>query len=97
MNENSKRGFYAGIFKFLKKWNVMAKIISLTQIQIKHYKMTRKMTLEDIIASKDLDRLRARHSALFHLIANGKGSAIELNELRTIVQRLYDLGEPFYY
>lgn len=75
----------------------MAELICITKNQILDFKLGKKMTVDEIRKSQDLERLRGRHRALFCMAIKKRASPQEIIELMRIVQRLYELGEPFYY
>lgn len=73
-------------------------LIQLTQEQLnKNKDSIHFMTKEEIIACTEVPKLRRRHSILFHKMISGAGDRYDLIELMRIVQRMSDLGEPFYY
>ncbi|NJO59887.1 MAG: hypothetical protein HC836_16890 [Richelia sp. RM2_1_2] len=85
----------------LNKLNVvkgpMNNVYYLTKKEIEEYRLTKPMSLLEISSCVDLDRLRSRRRILFTRIVSGRGKEKEVIEMMQIVQRLYDVGEPFYY
>ena len=73
-------------------------LIYLTKEQIeKHSEVPHFMTRDEINTCMEIDKLRERHRVLFHKFFEGNGNREDLIELMRIVQRMYELGQPFYY
>lgn len=73
-------------------------LIHLSREQIEQHKgYIHFMTKQEIDICTDMKKLRERHKILFHKFYEGRGDRYDLIELMRIVQRMSNLGEPFYY
>ena len=73
-------------------------VIYLTKEQIEESKIAPHfMKKDEINTCMEINKLRARHRVLFHKLVEGKGDRYDLIEIMRITQRLYELGQPFYY
>lgn len=73
-------------------------LIYLSKEQIKkHKKSSHYMSRIEINTCMEIDKLRKRHKVLFNKFMKGEGDRYDFIELMRIVQRMYELGKPFYY
>ncbi len=57
----------------------------------------RYMTTPEINECTEIEQLKERRRVLFCRLVSGFGTFYDLRELQNIVQRLFELGDPFYY